>query len=130
MKSVGELDGQSELICFNEKWMLCTRANCAEHGHRQLQVCVGYTLETLSDFRWVCPAGLPVGADIYLGHVYRTDGDTLVAIVPIAQKSKNGQATMGGIYIAESRCGLYLGPPVLLKSPDVYLRRTEDMPVP
>ena len=74
-------------------------------------------------------AGLPVDADINLGHVYRTDGDTLAAIMPIAQRLIKGRPTEGGIYIAESSSGLDFGPPVVLKSPDVYLRRTADMPV-
>ncbi len=78
-------------------------------------MCLAMRLKHWMYFNGVSFAGLPIDAVIYIGHVYRTNDKTLVAIMPIAQRLNKGQATKGGIYIAESYGGLDFGPPVLLK---------------
>ncbi len=103
MRGVGEFDAQSHLDYFKDKWMLYTRANCAAHGHRQLQVSIGNKLAERGDCQRVCSAGLNVGADIYLGHAYRADKETPAAITPIAQTSEHGQLAKGGIDTASAR---------------------------
>ena len=102
------------LFYFGGMWMLYNKANCAERGHRQLQVLA------LRLMHWVqfASAGLPVDATTYLGHVYQTHGKTLVAIMHIALRSNKGQPSLGGVYIAESCCGLELGQPGILKTSD------------
>ena len=128
-RGVGEFDGQPTCLHFNNKWFVYTRANCAEKGHRQVQVCIGENLNNFSAFMYVSFAGIPLNADIYFAHVYRTTHGTLAAILPMAKPAAKGVATEGGIYIAESSDGFDFGPPILLQHSAVYLRRTFDMPV-
>ena len=77
---VGEFDGQSVLVYFGYSWFLYTRANCGARGHRQVQVCVGKDLDSFAPFAYVSFAGVPIDADIYFAHVYRTDRGTMAAI--------------------------------------------------
>ena len=77
---IGEFDGQSGLIYFKQRWLLYARANCGTKGHRQVQVCEGQELGHFGAFIYVSFAGVPLSADIYFAHVYRTTHDTLVAI--------------------------------------------------
>ena len=128
-KGVGEFDGQNVLIYFRCKWFLYSRANCAQRGYRQVQVCIGDSLDSLGDCQWVSFAGVPLDADAYFAHVDRTDVMTLVALLPIALSSNQGEPAQGGIYIAESASGVEFGPPVLLKGTDIFDRRTADMPL-
>ena len=126
---IGEFDGQSVLIYFHKRWLLFTRANCAEKGHRQVQVCCGNDLDSFGPFSLVSFAGVPLSADVYFAHVYKTAHNTLVAIIPMAESCSKEEPTPGGIYIAESKDGLNFGPPVLLLHSLVYQRRTADVPV-
>ncbi len=129
LQGIGEFDGQSALIYFKAQWFLYARANCATKGHRQVQVCVGEKLSSLGEFKYVSFAGVPLCADVYFAHVYRTQHDTLAAVLPMAEPPVADQPTQGGIYIAESSDGYNYGPPVLLRRSSVYLRRTADIPM-
>ena len=75
--------------------------------------------------------GVPLDADIYFAHVYRTRGGTLLAILPIAMPEEKGSSmpTEGGIYAAESVDGYNFGPPVMLLRVPVHMRRTFSVPV-
>ena len=105
---VGEFDGQSMFVHFRSRWFLYTRANCGDSGHRLVQVCVGNDLDNSSAFAYVSFAGVPIHADIYFAHVYRTNRGAVAAIIPMAKPPSPGQPTEGGIYMAESADGLDL----------------------
>ena len=92
-------------------------------------MCVGEELRSLGEFRYVSFAGVPLCADVYFAHVYRTQHGTLAAVLPMAETPVADQPTQGGIYIAESSDGYDFGPPVLLRSSSVYLRRTAAIPM-
>ena len=126
---VGEFDGQSVLVYFGYRLFLYTRANCGESGHRQVQVCVGEDLNSFEPFAYVSFAGVPIDADIYFAHVYRTDRGTMAAIIPMAERPSKDRPTKGGIYMAESQNGFDFGPPVLLQASPIYKRRTFEVPV-
>ena len=126
---IGEFDGQSTLIYFQRRWFLFARANCAEKGHRQVQACCGTQLDSFGSFSLVSFAGVPLDADVYFAHVYKTKHNTLAAIIPMAESATKKSSTRGGIYIAESADGFNFGPPVLLLHSTVYQRRTSDVPV-
>ena len=126
---IGEFDGQSQLIYFDGRWLVYSRANCGERGHRQVQVCVSSTPDNFHDCQWVSFADIPLDADIYFAHVYRTNANTLVAVIPLAHSATEGAPTEGGVYVAESYDGIDFGPPLCLLQSDIYMRRTADMPV-
>ena len=129
-KGVGEFDGQPALTFFKDQWFLYARANChADKGCRQVQACHGESLELMSEFKYVSFSGVPIDADIYFVHVYRTNHGTLAAVFPMAEAAKSGRPTLGGIYIAESDNGMDFGPPVPLYRSPVFLRRTFHVPV-
>ena len=93
-KGVSEFDGQASLVYFKDHFLLYTRANCAESGHRQVQVCMGTTLSKLESFKLCSFSHTCMSDNIYFAHIY-VCGGFLLAIVPIAFHVHVG----GGIYI-------------------------------
>jgi len=93
-KGVSEFDGQASLVYFKDHFLLYTRANCAESGHRQVQVCMGTTLSKFESFKLCSFSHTCMSDNIYFAHIY-VCGGFLLAIVPIAFHVHVG----GGIYI-------------------------------